>query len=268
MATTDPGYFFHVVDSPFGGTLAVMFNHVAARAMGAAHYRLLVDGVEQPVTPFNDYKWNGVTHEFDLVPNPQPPGPYYNVRAAADIWYNAWLGAFLDTTPIANGLHTLSFRLFTAANVEIGHVTDAGRSVQVLIDNGWPIAKIDKMFHNGVEVPVCAIEHIGVDKWTFDIQARDPEKHLMSWSLTALWGDNKSAGIASGSYVHNITGTWEGLPPDPHVVPVPFWKAAVAGDPSSTNCAHTFYLGVWDRVINGWDYLHYSDYHKSITIIP
>jgi hypothetical protein len=32
--------------------------------------------------------------------------------------------------------------------------------------------------------------------------------------------------------------------------------------------AHTFYLGVLDRVIDGWNWLDYSDYHKSITIIP
>jgi hypothetical protein len=268
MATTDPAYFFHVIDAPFGGTLPIMFNHPAARQAGAAHYRLLVDGIERTVVPFSDYLWNSATQQFDLVANPQPPGPYYHVRAGGEVWYNAWLGAFLDTTPFSNGLHTIAIRLFNAFFVEVGTVADPGRSVQVLVDNGLPIANIDKILHAGVEVQVCAIEHLGVDNWTFQITARDAEKHLMSWSLWAVWGDNKSASIASGSYVHNATGTWEGLPPDPNVVPAVPWHAQQPNDASSTDCAHTFTLGVWDRVIDGWNYIHYSSYHKSITIIP
>jgi len=224
------------------------------------------------VTPFNDYLWNNGTSQFDLASNPQPPGPYYNVRAAGQVWYNPWLGAFVYTNsinPIANGLHIIAIRLFNSAHVEIGQITDAGRSAEVRIDNGLPIASIDKILHNGVEVPVCAIEHLGVDKWTFKITARDPEKHLKSWALSVVWGANHSAGIASGSYVHNATGEWEGVPPDPSVVPTGNpWQASVQGDNTSTNCAHTFYLGVWDRVIDGWNYIHYSDYSKSITIIP
>ena len=276
MATTDPGYFFLVVDAPFGGTLPIMFNHDHARTMGAAHYRIVVGGVELPVKQFNDYRWNNATSQFDLVPNPMPVGTYYNVRAAGEVWYNPWLGALVDSTDsvnhLPNGLHTIAIRLFNAAHAEIGLITDVGRSAQVLIDNGLPIASIDKILHNGVEVPVCAIEHLGVDNWTFQITARDAEKHLHSWGLSAVWGANKSKPVGSASYVHNAAGLWEGLPPDPNVVPPPGptvpWHAAVAGDPSSTNCAHTFYLGVWDRVIDGWNYIHYSDYSKSITIIP
>ncbi|MBV8857643.1 MAG: hypothetical protein JOZ96_06125 [Acidobacteria bacterium] len=44
------------------------------------------------------------------------------------------------------------------------------------------------------------------------------------------------------------------------------WHAAVAGHPTSTHCAHTFFLSVWDRVINGYGYPHNRNYHKSITI--
>jgi len=268
MATTDAGYFFQVVDSPFGGTLPLLFNDVAARGAGAAFYRVVVDGVEQPVLPYNDYRWNGGTSTFDLVANPTPVGTYYKVRAAGEIWLNAWLGDLFNTSALTNAVHTIAFRLFNAAHVEIGAITDAGRSAKVLIDNGLPIASIDQILHNGVPVPPCAIEHIGVDAWTFDITARDPEKHLMSWALSATWGANQHKGVASGSYAHVAGGLWEGLPPDPHTVPIPPpWQAAVLGDGSSTNCAHTFYLGVWDRVINGWGYIHYNDYSKSITIL-
>lgn len=81
---------------------------------------------------------------------------------------------------------------------EIGTINDAGRWVWVLIENGVPIASIDKILHNGVEVPVCAIEHLGVDSRTFSITARDAERHLMSWALTAIWGANKSAVVRPG----------------------------------------------------------------------
>ncbi|HVT17059.1 MAG TPA: hypothetical protein VHQ90_12890 [Thermoanaerobaculia bacterium] len=277
MATTDPGYFFSVVDSPFGGSLPLMINHQLARKMGATHYRIVVDNTELPVAQFSDYRWNSAAlplPEFELVANPLPPGPDYSVRAANEIWYNPWLGAFVDSTTQPNGLsrpnglHTIAVRLFDAHHGEIGHISDAGRAVQVMIDNGTPIAAIDKILHNGVEVPVCAIEHLGVDNWTFQITARDAEQHLRSWALSVVWGDNKSAGIASGNYVHNPKGHWEGLPPDPNIVPQPPWHAKVEKDKTSTNCAHTFYLGVWDRVIDGWSYIHSADYHKSITIIP
>jgi hypothetical protein len=103
---------------------------------------------------------------------------------------------------------------------------------------------------------------------TFQITARDAEKHPLSWSLGAVWGDNKSKSVASGTYAHLPSGEWEGLPPDPNTVPAAPWQATVSGDPTSTNCAHTFTLYVWDRVIDGWNYIHRSDYTKSITIMP
>ncbi len=271
MMTIATPYHFAVVDLPFGGTLPVMVNHVAARALGAVHYRIVVDGVEEPVSSFYDYLLNNTTHQFDLVANPTPPGLFYTVRTAGQIWYNMWLGGFLDSTKFSSAVHKIAIRLFNAGHAEIGTINDAGRFAFVLFDNGLPIASIDHIRHNGVEVPVCAVEHLGVDKWTFDITARDTEKHLMSWSLIAYWGANQSHSIASGSYLSNPTGLWEGLPPNPHVIPVGppnYWQATVAGDPTSTNCAHTFYLRVWDRVINGWDYVHYAEYTKSITIIP
>ena len=48
--------------------------------------------------------------------------------------------------------------------------------------------------------------------------------------------------------------------------PGPGWEANDGTWPS-THCAHTFYLDVWDRVIDGWSYIHEAGYHKSITIL-
>jgi hypothetical protein len=41
----------------------------------------------------------------------------------------------------------------------------------------------------------------------------------------------------------------------------------VANDQTSIHCAHLFSLSAWDRVINGWGYIHDAAYYnKSITL--
>ena len=101
--------------------------------------------------------------------------------------------------------------------------------------------------------------------------ASAPLSHLLGWSLTAYWGDNKSKAVASDTYSNHVSPSklWAGITstivPPPGPAP---WNATVAGDPTSTHCAHTFFLDAWDRVINGWGYVHgWSEYHKSITIM-
>lgn len=263
--TGDPGYFFQVKDAPFGGTLPLMINHGRAYDIGARYYKVLVDGVEVR-TPFSDYRWDNPTARFALQ-TIVPATGYYPVRSPGEVWYNHWLGCMLDTTGLSNALHTVTVRLFagkTAAS-EIGSGADPGRQVGVRIDNRWPTARIDRILHDGAEVGVCEIVAAGSDEFTFEVTAWDPEGHLKSWGLVALWGDNRSAAIASAVYVPNPARQWNGINHTP--VPSPPWHATVAGDPTSRRCAHTFYLTVWDRVINGFNYLHASGYHKSITIM-
>jgi hypothetical protein len=135
-----------------------------------------------------------------------------------------------------------------------------------MIDNGVPTAAIPTIFHDGVPVGTCGIVTTGPDVFSFEIVANDPQQHLLSWSLTALWGDNKSALIASDSYAAHVSPSklWGGIS---GTVPTPAWAATVAGDPTSSHCAHTFILGVWDRVIDGYSYIHYAQVSKSITIM-
>jgi hypothetical protein len=269
--TDNPGYILQVKDSPFGGTLAIMVNHNAALLAGAAYYKLFVTQVTPlpglPVEPrqtFSDYLWSPVSNSF--VPKSTSPdtGGFYAVRSPLQIWYNPLLGYMLDTTILNNGLYEINLKLYNAAKVEIPVASFHSRRVK--IDNQWPVANIEKILHDGVEVPVCTIVNSGSDQFTFRITATDPQGHLLSWNMSALWGDNKSAAVGSDSYSNHISPArlWPGvLSAD---VPVPAWHAAVPGDPTSTRCAHTFYLGVWDRVINGYGYIHYQTYHKSITI--
>ena len=265
--TVDPLYFFQVKDTPFGGTLALMFNHQGAFGAGARFYRLAVDGVE-PRQSFSDYQWNSASNAFVLRTIVPSPAGYYPVRTPGELWYNAWLGYLFDTSSLTNGLHTITVRLFASmlAGSEIGSAANPGRSMVVQIDNSWPSAVINQIVHDGSVVGTCAIVDAGSDQFTFNITAIDPEQNLLSWSLVALWGDNQSGMVAQDSYSSHVSPTrkWAGVN---GVVPSPPWHATVVGDPTSRRCAHTFRLSVWDRVINGYGYLHYAEFDKSITLM-
>lgn len=269
FATTDPGYFFQVKDSPFGGTLPLMINHDAAYAppYNARYYKVFVDGA-QPLQSFSDYLWNGTN--FVLQTTHPALGGFYPVRSPGQLWYNHWLGYMLDTSGISNGLHVLDVELYTSGGIQIPIPPGVIHSVQVQVDNGWPIAQIGQIMHDGSPVGTCAIVKSGTDGFTFQVTAFDSAQHLLSWNLAAMWGDDKSGPIASDQYNPGHVSPsrlWPGIsgvfvpPPGPSP-----WHATVPGDPTSTHCAHTFYLTVWDRTIDGYNYLHRSDYHKSITI--
>lgn len=274
-ATTDPGYFFLVKDCPFGGTLPLMINWEKARSLRAKFYQIFIEvpgGPSVQVTqPFSDYLWSVALNQFELVTT-VPTGGYYPLRDPGQIWLNHWLGALLDTTGRPNSLNKISIRLFASQNPgsEIGHATDAGRFASVMIDNTGPTANIEQIIHDGAVVNTCAIVNSGSHTFTFKVTASAP-RHLRAWEMVAYWGDNQSKLVAADDYSHHVATPpiWKGLSgvviPPPGPTP---WDATVPGDPTSIHCAHTFFLYAWDRVINGWGYVHGdATYHKSITLM-
>ena len=277
--TVDPTYFFQVKDCPFGGTLPLMINWEHARTLGANFYQVFIAGPSGPpvqvTQSFGDYLWSVPLNQFELVTTTPASGGYYRLRSAGQIWLNFWLGLLLDTTGRPNGLNTISIKLFSAESAasEIGHSTDPGRFAAVMIDNTVPVANIQQILQQPGNVPVgaCAIVDTGTPTFTFVVTASAPQSHLLGWSLVAYWGDDKSMGVASDNYSAHITPTrlWAGITgvavPPPGPTP---WNATVAGDPTSTHCAHSFFLDAWDRVINGWGYIHgAASYQKSITLL-
>ena len=277
--TVDPTYFFQVKDCPFGGTLPLMINWEHARTLGANFYQVFIAGPSGPpvqvTQSFGDYLWSVPLNQFELVTTTPASGGYYRLRSAGQIWLNFWLGLLLDTTGRPNGLNTISIKLFSAESAasEIGHSTDPGRFAAVMIDNTVPVANIQQILQQPGNVPVgaCAIVDTGTPTFTFVVTASAPQSHLLGWNLVAYWGDDKSMGVASDNYSAHITPTrlWAGITgvavPPPGPTP---WNATVAGDPTSTHCAHSFFLDAWDRVINGWGYIHgAASYQKSITLL-
>lgn len=273
----DPSYFFQVKDCPFGGTLPLMINHERARAISptpANFYKVFIDGPGVPTvevrTPFSDYLWSVPLNRFELVAT-TPIDGYYPIRGAGQIWLNAWLGLLLDTIGQPNAPNTISVKLFSARSAasEIGSVVDPGRRVTLIIDNTVPTARIEQIMHGTTSVDTCAIVTTPPPNFTFRITA-SALRHLRAWELTAYWGDNQSKPVSSDNYSnHPGSRIWTGitstLVPPPGLTP---WDATKPGDPTSTRCAHTFFLNAWDRVINGWGYIHGpATYHKSITIM-
>jgi hypothetical protein len=253
LATTTAPYFFVVTNAPFDGALEIMFNHDKARGLGAQYYAVTFDGV-QPLQSFSDYLWNGT--EFVVETTGPDASGMYPVRTAAQLWYNHFLGYQLDTSRFPTGLHVLHVQLYNAARAPIAGGSD---SLRVFVDHRLPTASINSVIHDGSAIPPCGIGHTTTPfntLFSFNITATQPE-NLYSWSLSALWGLNKSSTVASGTT--NVSG----------VVPAaPGWNAFVPTDSSSTNCAHTFVLGVWDRTINGYGHVHYQEAHDSIDIRP
>lgn len=270
--SVDPAYFFQVKDCPFGGSLRLMFNHERARLMGAAYYQVLVDGV--PVTStVRDYRWNNATSHFDLITTAPTALSMLPVRTPGPLWYTPHLGLDLNSTTLSDGLHTVSVRLFGSTSLA-SQINTAGVpfvQTQLMIDNTVPTARINAIFHDGAPVGACAIVDSGSDQFTFDITASDPEQHLLSWNLYAVWGNNQSKGVASDHYNNHVSPTrrWAGLSGGgpASTVPSPAWTATVAGDPTSRRCAHTFILQVWDRVINGYGYIHPNSATYSVTLM-
>jgi hypothetical protein len=277
--TVDPTYFFQVKDCPFGDTLPLMINWENARSIGANFYQVFISGPIGPsvqvTQPFTDYLWSVPLNEFEAYTTAPAPGGYYPFRQAGQIWLNYWLGLLLDTTGRPNGLNTISVKLFSAESPgsEIGLDTDPGRFASVMIDNTLPVANLQQIFQQpgNVLVNTCGIVNTGAPTFTFEVTASAPQSHLLGWSLTAYWGDDQSTIVSSDSYSSHVSPTrlWAGItgvavpPPGPSP-----WNATVSGDPTSIHCAHTFFVNAWDRVINGWGYVHgVASYQRSITLL-
>ena len=198
-----------VTNSPFGGTLSLMVNHDRARSNGALWYYLTIDGtpVLSPQS-WGDYLWDDTLNVRSPTPLKSlgPPfshtsvitsqefvyttttrvGQFFLIRQPYNVWYNYWLGGFLDTTGLSTGLHTLSV-VFTA-NPTAASPTLFSDSISISVDNGWPLASINSILHyldaynlnNVTVVPTCGIVTGANDQFAFNITAEDPEQ---VWSV-------------------------------------------------------------------------------------
>lgn len=292
--TSDPiEYYFADKHLTFGGTLDIFGNLNKFKALGATYYQVLLEGVPLNLS-WNMYKWNPVIGEYVLVPvapdstAPNPAaGPKYKIPSEYPADAAWWVPSFLMMRwpSGTNGLNTFSVRIFDAGGADI---TSSGfdpgwkNSLTVNIDNTPLEAKILNICHKGtpgastdpcypdMEVKACDIVSAGSNSYYFKITAFDANHHLLNYWLSALWGENKTEVIYSDSYSAHVNAEgpylWSGVAN--FIVPrdVPGSAGNPSTWPAKCNCAHTFYLGSWKRTIDGYNYILYGDYHKSVTI--
>src|SRR5262245_20044390 len=271
-ATTDPGYFFQVKDSPFGGTLNILGNLSNFKALTATHYRVNVSyegGVPTPLTlSWNTYHWNAVTGVFDLTPVAPVPGPDHVYQIPADYpahaerWFPSFLMMRWPSGSNGNGHYTFTVELFKSSGAGFVAVPTPANSLTVLVDNsGFNHDVVAVRQHGGSPLSVCGIVPSGTSKFDVEVTAYDPNQHLLSYNVTALFGHNGSSLVAFDSYASHVDAEgphlWSGV--------TNTWMPA-AGWQAQCNCAHTFYLDAWKRTIDGYNYLLEGIAHQSITI--
>jgi DNA-binding beta-propeller fold protein YncE len=290
-ANTDPGYFYSVKHSPFGGTLNIFGNlsRFKSPPLNASYYQVQVSKDGGPYVPlnlsWNVYKYNTATGEDDLVPvapDPAAPnpaaGPKYLIPAEYPLNAARWKPPFLMMRwPSGeNGLYAFRVRIFNAAGGNIPFPVAWKNSLAVMIDNTPPEVKLVSIWQKGCpgnpakEVMACDIVSAAPNQFYFRITANDPNQHLLNYGLTAMWGDNQSEPVYADSYSNHVAmaspHAWGGVQNFDVPRSLPGSGGAATTWSAHIKCAHTFYLGAWKRTIDGYNYLLYRDYHKSITI--
>jgi hypothetical protein len=155
--TVDPTYFYQVKNSPFGGTLPLIVNHMRAFEDGAAFYRVWVDAAFR-TDSWTDEKWNGI-HYVPQTTAPVTvagqPG-FYPVHPLSELflWFHPTLGGLVDSTNLSNGLHTVMLEFVNAGAGPVGFSTP----LTILIDNNRCVATIATPTLNGVSAdPTCGM---------------------------------------------------------------------------------------------------------------
>jgi hypothetical protein len=185
--SVDPTYFYQVKNTPFGGTLPLMVNHVRAFNDGAVYYRVKVDAIVR-TDPWTDEKWNGFEYVAQTVTpvtiNNQPG--YYPVRPPNEVflWVNPSLGDLLDSTGLTNAIHHIVLE-FTTAN---GTLLETSPSVTIRVDNNHCTATLAQPTVKGnVADTTCGILHygtIGQDLVSMPFTATHPNGFAtFSWGL-------------------------------------------------------------------------------------
>jgi len=274
-------------DSPFGGALCIFGNLDYLRDVkGAKYYKVWytqIDALSPVAAPllqsWVQYRWEierfvpyTVTYK-----NVVGPGDVYEIPPESELWYPADILILWSSHYFANGKYRLWLEAFDSAGASIDLSSEPSNNLILVIDNTSPQVKIVEITHGTEVVGRCDIVYLSptdvTDGLRFKITAWDDNtpnqtsnpRHLLNYSLVALYGDNESQGIYSDNYYNNHENAdgphlWGGV--KDFVIP-PGGQNPWRSEP----CAYLFKLSAWDRVTNGYGYIHYSEYNKSVTIL-
>jgi hypothetical protein len=252
--TVDPTYFYQVKDTPFGGTLPLMVNHLRVFNDGASYYRVKIDGVVR-MDSWTDEKWNN-TQYVPVTTGPQNVGGnpgYYPVHPLSELflWMNPSLGMLADSTNLTNALHNIVIE-FTNG---FGAVIETATPLTILVNNQSCKAAVSPPMLNGASAdPTC-----GVLKYV----AKNND--LVQMAFTA----SHPANFATFAFQLIKGVNTIALPPPPSSGPV-----SVAVSPMADTVAHLLgtcnvagfgeWLYVWATANNGWS--RQSQYDASAAV--
>jgi len=261
-ASTDPGYYVHVENAAFGGTLNVIGNRNKILDMWSKDRKKYKVQIKAPgsstfedlISSWNNYRWNGTDHVLETF-SASSSGFYHLANPSKDYSIDDLLIQF-PTGFLPAGKATLRIQFYDTDGT--GSSRDDSEQLDIYIDNHLPAAVIEKVLHNGAEVDACAIENIGPepDGLRFRLTAHDPEGNLRGVSFRATYGENQTTGIYSEGY-STSKGNWKGF--EDKLLPNT-WRPPVT-------CAYSFVLTATARTTNGYGYIGRSTYHKNLTLL-
>ena len=259
-ATTAATYVPHVQAAAFSGVLNILGNNVTMQSLwtaGARKYRILHrQGTSGAFTDFrqtwSNYHWVGTTYVLesfgpdaaDMYPLPNPSDDY-SIQKLLLQW---------NTLGAVNGVHQFQVAFFNAASAP---VASPAQTLTLLIDNAAPNLQIVGISYKGTAVVPCNIVTITAPPAPVQIQieAFDTPGDLYSYDLTAYYGQNQSAPIASAGYPG---GNWQGTAGVTLSAPLTF---------PPVTCAYEFRLSAYKRVTNGYGYVGYWQFSDYVTFI-
>jgi DNA-binding beta-propeller fold protein YncE len=280
-ATTPPGYFLQLKDSPFGGTLNIFGNFTNFKGLGATHYRVNVSKDGSAAVPllltWGATRWNPITSLYESAAIAPDAQGRYEIPVEYPAHPERWVPPFLMMRwpSGVNGMYTFTVEIFQfVAPATWNNLTPllppAKNQLTVKIDNTPPDVDLVHIYQHGqpTALDTCAIvaspPFPAISRYDAQITANDPNGHLLSYSVTAYFGHTSPAStvIPTESYSSHINADgphlWHG---------VVNFRGPAAGWQATCNCAHTFFVDAWKRTTDGYGYLIYRNAHQSITIM-
>ncbi|WP_373399551.1 hypothetical protein V8V91_07560 [Algoriphagus halophilus] len=261
-ATTDPGYYVHVENAAFGGTLNLIGNRTKLQQLYAAGNRKYKVEIDPPggsytklISNWSNYRWTGSAYALQSFA-PTAYGYYQLPNPAIDYSIDDLLIQF-PTTALLPGLYKIRVTFYVGSSYTS---VAAQQELRLYIDNHVPATNIESIKHGSSEVSACAIESIGAapDGLNFRITANDPEGNLRGVSFYATYGAGLSTSIYSEGYSLS-KGNWTGF--TNKLVPASGnWRP-----PQS--CAYSFILVATARTTNGYSYIGKNTIHRNLTLL-
>lgn len=286
--TSGPGDIVKAKDSPFGSAIDIkgQFNNALSGKYYQVLYAKWASDTTPPVpadfTPILDEVWpiaqkvgaNWVTVQKSPVSLPGVGDGCYEIPDYTDLFTTSkeilirWRTHRKDlgAPRYPNGKYSLMVKAYESDGSPVGLPAGGGTALVVRIDNTWPVANIkEDITTSGGTVPpcpdprppgmvcdnpeVCGIIYIESGKTVrIRFDAYDDQDHFRRYNLTYRTGHAVTGSIASKGFI--------GPPREDHGFTNEMVDWAIAG---LSQCGYEVRLVVWDRTINGYHHIHWSE---------